>query len=261
MPLRHLLYLAAAAGAWACTSDRAERKLGDRIAAEVERQVPLLDEDDPVTIWAGELIEPLVQASAPLRDPGALGGYRLQVAEMPEVNAFAVPGGHLYVTTGLLLAAADCAEVAGVLAHEIGHVVERHAVERLEAGKIGQWLSELVFGAGTARNAAELSFAILHETSFSRRDEAEADRVAVRVADRAGYDPRALVRFMDRELANDRAGVFATHPPTAERTAQLARTIAEVQGGRELGAADCRETTLTLAQVQSLLRARRRPRR
>jgi predicted Zn-dependent protease len=244
----------------ACTTDREERELGEKAAEQVRQQVELLGETDPVTVWARQLLDSLVPASARFRSPTAVGGYRLDVIDDDGmVNAFALPGGHLYLATGLVLQAHDCAEIAGVLAHEMGHVVERHAMERLAAAKTGHWLTRMFLGSGTGGDVAEAAFAVMQGTAFSRRDEAEADAVGVRIAGGAGYDPHGVARFLERAAGGGRsASFFDSHPATAERAAAIDGIIA-AEFPAPAGVA-CPVEARPLAAIQEELRRRARAR-
>ena len=113
-----------------------------------------------------------------------------------EINAFAVLGGYLYVYSGLLLIAEDEAEIAGVLAHEIGHIVGRHSANQLAARFGMELLAALALGEDLqllGQIASQLGSA-----RFSRDDEREADTFGVRYAIAAGYDPRGLLRFFEK---------------------------------------------------------------
>ena len=161
------------------------------------------------------------------------------VADVAQVNAFAAPGGPIVVFSGLIERADSADELAGVLAHEMGHVMERHptaaAIRRLGVmvllqGLVGDsaWLAELTAGLG----------ATLIELSYSRGDEAEADAAALRILRRAGIRRDGLRRFFER-LAEDEASAGASgivhflssHPPSGSRAAALARRTDEDAGG------------------------------
>ncbi|MGH6720354.1 MAG: M48 family metalloprotease [Alphaproteobacteria bacterium] len=159
--------------------------------------------------------------------------FTFTVLDSPVVNAFALPGGYVYVTRGLLALAATEAELAGVLAHEIGHVTARHTAQRVTTGLFAS-LGAAVLGAATGNQAvADLAQvgAAAYVQSFSREQELEADTLGVRYLVRAGYDPRAMASFLrslelhgvfeatlaGREGREPEASLFASHPRTAER--------------------------------------------
>ena len=158
--------------------------------------------------------------------------FTITVLNSPEVNAFALPGGYVYVTRGLMALANSEAELASVLAHEIGHVAARHTAERFSQAMIAQ-LGTVVLGAVTeSRQVADLAQlgAGLYLAGYSREQEFEADQLGVRYLARTGYDPRAAEGFLtslgrehrlqariEGEEAVRDYGFFATHPRTVER--------------------------------------------
>ncbi len=164
--------------------------------------------------------------------------YTFTLLNTPIVNAFALPGGYVYISRGLLALASNEAEMAGVLAHELGHVNARHTAERLSRGQLAQ-LGVLagVLGAaalGLPQEVAEIgqSIAMVSIQSFSRQQEFEADTLGVRYMSRAGYEPEALVTFL-RTLREqsiieakmrglppgkvDEFNMMSTHPRTVDR--------------------------------------------
>lgn len=171
--------------------------------------------------------------------------YTFTVLDDDTINAFALPGGYVHVTRGLLALASNEAEIAGVLAHELGHVVARHAAQQYSqsvATNVGvSALSILGLFFGVPPVAANLAGygAQAYLQDYSRDQELEADRLAVRYMTRAGYDPQALVSFFrkldgDARLqaamvgdpgAADRFDIMASHPRTADRL-QQAKTLA-----------------------------------
>ncbi len=180
--------------------------------------------------------------------------YTFTVLNDEKVNAFAVPGGYIYITRGLLAIVADEAEMAGVLAHEIGHITARHTAQRYSttmATNIGlQVLGVLGSVAGVPSGAGQLaSFgAQAALQSYSREQELESDMLGVRYLSRAGYDPDAMTGFFyklqshsklqaamrgekDRSEANN---IMSTHPLTSERIIAAEKQAGEaVNNGRE----------------------------
>ena len=169
--------------------------------------------------------------------------WTFTVLDSDVVNAFAVPGGYVYVTRGLLALAKDEAEVAGVLAHEIAHITARHSAQRQTRQTIAGILAAgvgLVFGNDTLAQLAGLGGTAV-VASYSREQELEADQFGVETLRRAGYDPFAMATFLetlrrDSQYAGLRSGnrggggfdFFASHPATEERVqraADLARAI------------------------------------
>ncbi|MGI9437758.1 MAG: M48 family metalloprotease [Geminicoccaceae bacterium] len=197
-------------------------------------------------------------------------GNRLKaVSELPDldftftllnsnvVNAFALPGGYVYISRGLLALAENEAEVAGVMAHEIGHVTARHSAQRYSRGILAQGGVTLgavlagVFGGGElARTVQQIggTGAQAYLAGYSREQEFQSDELGVRYLTRAGYDPVAMATFLEKlgehsELARKLAGkedapdpstsMFATHPRTPDRVRRAAEEARESgQGGR-----------------------------
>ena len=169
--------------------------------------------------------------------------FTFTVLNTPEVNAFALPGGYVYVTRGLIALANSEAELAGVVAHEVGHVVARHAAQRYSRSVVAG-IGGAILGAITNEQVGQLASlgSELYLSSFSREQEFEADTLGVRYLGRTGYDPGAMASFLrtlnaEKNLrarladADPNAGAgsfFATHPRTLDR---VGRAIAEAGGG------------------------------
>jgi len=170
--------------------------------------------------------------------------FTITVLNDSKVNAFALPGGFVYITRGLLALAENEAEMAGVLAHEIGHVTARHTAERYSqamATNIGlTMLGVLTSGSGAGGSINQIAGlgAQLYLQGYSREQELESDLLAIKYMSRAGYDPKALQSFfqkmqahtrLDAKMAGrsaseaDQFSFFSTHPRTADRIAQAAR--------------------------------------
>ena len=154
--------------------------------------------------------------------------YHFYLLDSPVVNAFALPGGYVYVTRGLLAVANDEAELAGVLGHEIGHVTGRHQAARYSQSVLAN-LGTTLLGAAVGSDALTQALGVgsnLYISSYSREQELEADTLGVRYVSRAGYDPKAVSDFlaaMDQYQVQQagakkqQADFFATHPQTANR--------------------------------------------
>ncbi len=177
--------------------------------------------------------------------------YTITTLNDDSVNAFALPGGYIYITRGLLALADNEAEMAGVLAHEIGHSVARHTAERYSkavAANLGLNILGAIGGAmgappGIGNIASFGTQAYLQ--GFSREQELEADMLGVRYLARAGYDPDAMTSFLHKLQANDRLeaaltgekgkaesfSIMSTHPRTQDRVAQALRLARIAPGG------------------------------
>lgn len=197
-----------------------EVELGRQMAGEVDRQARFLD-DPVVAEYVNRLSQNLV------RNSDARVPFTVKVIDSNEVNAFALPGGFLFVNTGLVLRAQSEAELAGVLAHEIAHVAARHGTKQATRGELVNYVSmPLVFVGGWAGYAVRqlASLAVpLGFLQFTRGMEKQADTLGLEYLYRSGYDPLAFVDFFERieTLEKTKPGlvarVFSTHPMTASR--------------------------------------------
>lgn len=151
--------------------------------------------------------------------------YTFRVVDNKELNAFAIPGGSIYVHSGLIRAATDD-ELAGVLAHEIGHIAARHSVKQLQATMGYRMVMGVALGV-TSRSglnqATDIMYSLIN-LGYSRKDEYQADKIAVRYVRRAGYSPYGIVTFFQklqkesRVRGNTRSLPFlSSHPPTDAR--------------------------------------------
>ena len=171
--------------------------------------------------------------------------YKFFLLDTPMMNAFALPGGYVYVTRGILAQANSEAELAAVLAHEVGHITARHAAERYSHGALAS-LGTLVIAAATDSaqvvRAAELG-SDLYIKSYSRRQESQSDELGIRYLTRAGYNPEAMAGFLEALAAHDdleseiagqqkdnSLNYFATHPRTEDRSAQAMQIAAQYKG-------------------------------
>jgi predicted Zn-dependent protease len=208
-------------------SEKKERELGQEAASEVESTVGLV-QDPELVGYVSEIGRRLVAHTSTPDAP-----YQFHVADDAEPNAFALPGGFVYVTRGLLAPANSEDELAGVMGHEIGHVVARHSVRQIEAatpfsilfgvpsaivGIVSPALGGILGGVGKLASGLVLA-------PYSRDQEREADQIGIQLAARAGWDPAGLPSMLHtlergEALAGgdpSRIGFFANHPATPER--------------------------------------------
>ena len=200
-----------------------EIRLGRQLAAEVDRTAKFVD-DPIITEYVNRVGQNIVLHS------DAKVPFTIKVIDSDEVNAFALPGGFFYVNKGLVLAADNEAELAGVMAHEIGHVAARHAMEnqaKMQAMDIGM-LAGILLGGGIIGNVLYNGggffegMAFMH---FSRGAEEEADRLGVQYMWAAGYDPTAMATMFEKLEAKNKkkpgtiARMFMDHPAPADRRA------------------------------------------
>lgn len=205
-----------------------EQAIGKRMAERVERRCRLV-KDPVVTRYVQALGQRLV------RNSDAKIPFTIKVIDNDEVNAFALPGGYLYVDTGLILAARNESELAAVMAHEIAHVAARHATRnmtKVELWKIASF--PLVFFGGPIGMALQQASSFVYPMTvmkFSRDAEREADLLGIEYEYAAGYDPASFVNFFERLKANKFkknfiAKTFATHPMNHDRVERAQKEIA-----------------------------------
>jgi predicted Zn-dependent protease len=220
--------MAAIAGLACTPSVEDERALGEEYARQVEQQV-ILSRDAALDGY----VDSLAASIAAVADPVGRE-WHFSVIESPELNAFALPGGHVYLNSGIIARAGSMAELAGVLGHEIGHVVLRHSSEQLTKRTKANVVVTLVCSitgwcsSDVAQIAINLGGAALF-AKYSRADEAEADSVAVEYLYRVGIDPRG-VPGMFRRIAEERqarpdlvSAVLASHPLDEDRITNTLR--------------------------------------
>lgn len=201
-----------------------EVALGRQMASEIDRSTPLIT--DPVI---NEFINRIAQNIVLNSD--AKVPFTVKVIDAQEVNAFALPGGFLYVNRGLLEAAENEAEVAGVMAHEIAHVTARHGIEQASKGQLFQYGSiPLIFLGGLGGYVLQQVAGIalpLTFLKFSRGAEKEADRLGAQYMWASGYDPNALITFFEKLQAQEKRKpgtlekIFSTHPMTGDRITEV----------------------------------------
>jgi predicted Zn-dependent protease len=214
-------------------SPEREAQIGAQTAAQVAEEVGLV-ESPALTAYLEEIGQRLARHS-PRRDVV----YRFAVVDMEEPNAFALPGGYVYVSRGLLAIANSEAELANVVGHEIGHVAARHSAQRetraIGAGvlaALGTAVAGAVGGAGAAEGAAQIGQVAGAGwiASYGRDQERQADEVGQKLAAQAGWDPTAMARFLDTlgraaELETGerrRPSFLDSHPMTSERVRNTA---------------------------------------
>jgi len=240
MPQTHRLTLLCglALGLLALGGFPARGNLGAKIEREIGRQVLYAFEssvglvDDPLLVeWVQRVGEDIAAVS-----PRPDVRYVFTITDTDEMNAFAAPGGFIFVTRGLLDEVSSDDELAGVLAHEMGHVVERHGMKQLEKQVLALGLLSTIRNEKYQDLLLALQFLdLVVSLKYSRDLESRADRFGVEHTYRAGYDPAGLVSFFEHLLAREKRSpsrwevFFSTHPPTQERLdrARLSRWLHE----------------------------------
>ncbi len=205
-----------------------EIALGKQLASQVERQAKIIN--DPVI---AEYINRVGQNL--VRNSDAKVPFTIKVIDSEEVNAFALPGGFFFVNSGLVMKADNEAELAGVMAHEIGHVAARHGTRQATRGEIAQLgMIPLIFMGGWTGYGLYQAASVLVPVGFlqfSRSMESEADLLGLEYMYKAGYDPTAFVDFFEKieTLEKRKPGtiskVFSTHPPTDSRIVAAQKNI------------------------------------
>jgi predicted Zn-dependent protease len=205
-----------------------EVAIGRQLAAEVDQSSKIIN-DPLVTEYVNRVAQNVVLHS------DSKVPFTIKVIDSQEVNAFALPGGFLYVNRGLLEAADNEAEVAGVIAHEIAHVAARHGMEQASKGQLANYLSiPLIFFGGIGGYAIRqgLGLAVpLTFLKFSRGAEKEADRLGAQYMWASGYDPNALITFFEKLQAKNKkkpgtlSKLFSTHPMTGDRITEVRELI------------------------------------
>lgn len=230
----NILVVGAAAVLAACgVSTQQEVEMGQTYSQQINAQLPIISDPE-----INRYINVLGDSIAKLSDERNLD-WRFYIVDSRDVNAFAVPGGYIYVNRGLIERAQNLSMLAGVLGHEIGHVIERHSVqqmEKMQQANIGVTLACILTrvcgsqAAGTLINVAGTAvFA-----KFSRDDEREADRDGIAYVTRAGIDPRgipAMFRVLLAERNRKSSAVdswFSTHPLEEERIAETEAMIKQI---------------------------------
>ena len=209
-----------------------EIQLGRRGVAEVERQLTLLPPDHPMSKYIASLGLRLAENA-----PGYKFPYTFKVVREKSVNAFALPGGPIYVHTGLIDAASE-PELAGVLGHEISHVVMRHSTRQASRQMKAQLPLAILGGAlgagvgGLAGSLAQLGMSFTAGSVFmkySRDAESEADMVGAQIAYDTGYDPEAIARFFQKLKEQSGGGggpqFLNSHPDPGNRARDIARIL------------------------------------
>lgn len=219
-------------------SEEKEIAIGKQYSTEVERSAKML-KDSVINEYVNRVAQNVARNSD-LKIP-----LTVKVIDDPSINAFALPGGFLYVNTGLLAAADEEDQVAGVMAHEIAHVAARHWASQMTKMTVAQYaMIPLIFVPMTYpvymgvmeayMNGVPLAF-----LKFNRGAEAEADYLGIQYMYKAGYDPNSYVVFFGKVMQEERRmpgstpQVFMDHPPTGDRIIKSEEEIKEILPKRE----------------------------
>ncbi|KQR90330.1 peptidase M48 [Burkholderia sp. Leaf177] len=225
-------------GSGGALTPQAERRLGERLMRDLRRDPDYLD-DWLIRDYLNSIAARLSAAAATQYIGGYLPDFELFPVRDPQINAFSMPGGFIGVNTGLIATSQTESELASVVGHEMGHVLQRHIARMMGSSERSGYaaLAAMLFGvlAGVVARSGDLgmgiamggqAFALDNQLRFSRSAEHEADRVGFQMLSAAGYDPYAMVSFfarLDRTAMGDN-GVppyLRTHPLTGERMADM----------------------------------------
>lgn len=207
--------------------------MGNQYAQQVEQQLPIVRDPEIV-----RYINVLGDSIARVVDDRGLT-WRFNVVDQNDINAFAVPGGHIYVYRGLIEKTTNMSELAGVMGHEIAHVTQRHSMKQMAAAqRANVGVTGLCVLAPSACQGAGGALVQLGASAgfakFSRDDEAEADQYGVKYVTRAGIDPRgmpSMFRILLRERERNPSaleGWFASHPLEESRIAATEKAISTI---------------------------------
>ena len=257
-----LAVLACSSGvaAFSLVSVQQEIEIGKEAQQQVRKEVPEL-RDETVNRYVDSIGSRLAAHA-----PGAKYPYSFQIANYKEINAFALPGGPIWVHRGAIDAAQNEAQLAGVMAHEIAHIAERHAAAQLTKATIANGLLGLLAaatndnGKGGAIARIGASFAAQSMfMKFSRDDESEADRVGVEIMTRAGWDPHGLPQFLavlrdqQQHSPSSVETFFSSHPAPASRVTGLQQLVSNKSGRRDTEQFDSIQRRLdTLPPAQAM---------
>ena len=207
---------------------------GAKVAAQVYQQMPVLPENDPVSRYVSQLGAHLASHA-----PGLKWPYSFHVVASPDVNAFALPGGAIFVNLGTVQAAQTEAQLAGVIAHEISHVVLRHATCNMKKQQtpglvagLGSIASRILLGDSAAGQISQAAIGTgfgLYGLRMSRDDEKQADLLGTDILYNSGYDPRGLPQFFEiiqAKYGSGGAQLLTDHPNPGNRTEYVNAEIA-----------------------------------
>ena len=216
---------------WDWYSIESEIRMGKEYATQIESSLKLVT-DPTINEYVNRVGQNLV------RNSDAKVPFTIKVVDSDVINAMALPGGFFYVNSGLILAADNEAELAGVMAHEIAHVAARHTTRQLTRYQFANYMTlPLIFVGGgiglAAREAAGIGIPMTF-LKFSRSFEAEADYLGIQYMYKAGYDPNEFVNFFEKIQAQEKkkpgsmAKVFTDHPQTPDRITKSQEEIATI---------------------------------
>ncbi|MFC1753637.1 M48 family metallopeptidase [Thermoproteota archaeon] len=217
-------------------STEREVSIGKNVARQVEKEYKLLK--NPLVIDRVDKIAEKIAAVCDRRDVA----YYVRVVQAKErekelgadINAFALPGGYVYVFESLLEFVDSDDQLAAVIAHEIAHIVAKHSIKKLQASMGATLLTLATLATEDPNFVSGTNYALTNlMLAYSRQDELLADRLSIQYTREAGYDPRAMIDFLEKLREKHkkdplrRRSVYRTHPYTAERIAEIKQQLGE----------------------------------
>ncbi|HEX5435383.1 MAG TPA: M48 family metallopeptidase, partial [Candidatus Angelobacter sp.] len=211
-------------------SRQQQEQLGLQAAGEVYKQMPVLPDSSPVTQYVqqlGKKLEKVIPAEHSWP-------YQFHVIPSADINAFALPGGPIFVNLATIQAAANEAQLAGVMAHEMSHVYMQHSAKQAPKQEIAQVIAGIagaVLGGSTAGNLAKMGIQFGAGTmlmKYSRADEAQADAVGAIIMYKAGYNPKAMADFfttLEKKYGSGGPQILSDHPNPGNREEAIAKEI------------------------------------
>lgn len=250
----------ASALAWGEFTHKDEKELGDKFNVLIRSRLPIVQDTEIVDYITG-IVNRLAATLPPQPFP-----FKVSVIRHNAVNAFATPGGYIFVHTGLILAMENESEVAGVIAHEMGHVTQRHIAGRIENSQyisilslIGALAGAFLGGqGGSAAMVGSMAAGQAAMLNYSRNDEREADQVGMNYLTKAGYPPQGMVgafEVLSRKqwlLGSDIPSYLSTHPGLQERVRDMSVRISRLAPSKQ----SQRDDNSRFLRVQALIRAR-----
>lgn len=210
-------------------TDDEERQIGAAVSEKVRQQYGV--EQDPAVHRYVSLVGAVVAQASSRPDVR----WQFIVLDTDGVNAFAAPGGFIHITRGALALMGSEAQLAGVLAHEVIHVTEKHSINAIRNGRMKDMGLEMAPSGGLTKTAlnrlAEEAYGVVY-AGYGRNEELESDRLGLALANKVGYDPKGLGGFLARlqernKAATEKQGLFASHPEMQERLEKLDKQIAD----------------------------------
>lgn len=246
-------------------SEEKEIAMGKQYATEIERSAKIIT--DPVVNEYVNRVAQNIARNSDLKIP-----LTVKVIDSPGINAFALPGGFLFVNSGLLLEADEESQLAGVIGHEVAHVAARHWASTMTKATILQYamlpliFTPMSYGVYMGVMEAYMNGVPLAFLRFSRNDETEADYLGLQYLYKAGYDPNSYLTIFSKVVDDERRDpgsapkVFMDHPPTPERIILLEREIKTTLPPRERSLVSTSEFNDVQARLRAVMVNRRRGR-